>query len=57
MAVTADINKAAYMLDKLLPLVAPRDFVELIHVVDEKKMGGIIDGGITNVEQASTTCS
>lgn len=56
MAVTADIDKAAYMLDKLLPLVAPRDFVELIHVVDEN-VEGIIDGGITNVEQASTSCS
>lgn len=56
MAVTADLDKTAYMLDKLLPLVAPRDFVELIHVVDENVEDNIA-GGMTDVEQASISCS
>lgn len=34
-AVTSDVYKVSYMLDRLLPLVSPRDSVVLIHIVDE----------------------
>lgn len=34
-AVTADLRKVSYMMDKLLPLVRPRDSMVLIHIVDE----------------------
>ncbi|CAM9568470.1 unnamed protein product [Pylaiella littoralis] len=34
-AVTSDLQKASHTLDRLLPLVLPRDSVVLIHIVDE----------------------
>ena len=34
-AVTSDLRKVCRMVDKLLPLVSPRDSVVLVHIVDE----------------------
>ena len=40
---TSDVDVVARLLDKLLPLVAPRDSVVLVHVIDETVQDGIAD--------------
>ncbi|CAM9818079.1 unnamed protein product, partial [Laminaria digitata] len=49
-AVTADLRKVCRMLDKLLPLVSPRDSVVLVHVIDES-LEDIIAGETEDIEQ------
>lgn len=56
MAVTANVDKVVYMLDRLLPMVSPRDSVVLIHIVDES-MEDIIADETEDVEQVNTQFS
>lgn len=47
---TSDLEKVSHMLDKLLPLVSPRDSVVLIHIVDESAED-VIAGEVADIEQ------
>lgn len=49
-AVTADLDKVSRMLDRLLPLVSPRDSVVLLHIMDES-VEDVIAGETEDEEQ------
>lgn len=49
-AVTSDLDKVSGMLDKLLPLMCPRDSVVLLHIVDES-VEDVIAGETEDVEE------
>ena len=45
-----DLDKVCRMLDRLLPLVSPRDTVVLVHVLDES-LEDVIAGETEDTEQ------
>lgn len=47
---TSDPGKVSHMLDRLLPLVSPRDSVVLIHIVEET-VEDVIAGETEDMEQ------
>lgn len=49
-AVTSDLDKVSHTLDRLLPLVSPRDSVVLIHIVDECAED-VLAGDMVDVEE------
>lgn len=49
-AVTSDLRKVCRMVDKLLPLVSPRDSVVLVHIVDEN-LEDIIAGETEDIDK------
>lgn len=49
-AVTSDLDKVSYTLERLLPLISPRDSLVLIHIVDEC-VEDVLAGDMVDVEQ------